>query len=111
MVVLSIVSLIARVAILPIVAASFGVRPPLGVISIASFGLLNGQLLVPTPSGAGAVELAAIAGAMGTREHVGAILGTWRVYVTFLPIVLGIGAGTARYGRRAVLAVFRRASS
>ena len=108
LVVLSLVSIVARVAILPIVAASFGEQPPLGVITLASFGLLNGQVLAPTPSGAGAIELAAAAGAFGTKEHTGAILAAWRVYTTLLPILLGVAAGAIHYGYRGMLGVFRR---
>jgi uncharacterized membrane protein YbhN (UPF0104 family) len=108
LVLLSLVSIAARVAILPVVAASFGEFPPLGGITLASFGLLNGQVLTPTPSGAGAVELAAAAGAFGTKEHTGAILAAWRVYTTLIPILLGVAAGAIHYGYRAVLGVFRR---
>jgi uncharacterized protein (TIRG00374 family) len=108
LVILSVVSIGARVAILPLVAAAFGEFPPIGGITLASFGLLNGQVLAPTPSGAGAVELAAAAGAFGTKEHTGAILATWRVYTTILPIILGIAAGVIHYGTRAMLSVFRR---
>jgi uncharacterized membrane protein YbhN (UPF0104 family) len=108
MIALSTISLTARVAILPVVAASFGVESPVAVITMASFTLLNGQLLMPTPSGAGAVELAAVAGVMGTHEHTAAILATWRLYVTVLPILFGVTVGVLRYGRQAVLSALRR---
>lgn len=106
--VLSAVSLLARIAILPIVVEAFGERAPIGPVSLASFALLNGQLLVPTPSGAGAVELAAAAGVIGTHDRTAAIVATWRLYVTVIPIVAGLLAAAISYGPRAVMTVFKR---
>ena len=110
LVILSLVSLAARVAILPLVAIAFHASVPLGVLIVASFGLVNGQVLMPTPSGAGAVELAAAAGVMGTRLHTGAILGAWRVYITVLPIAAGLAAAAWRYGRGSIMRVLWRRS-
>jgi uncharacterized membrane protein YbhN (UPF0104 family) len=106
--VLSTISLVSRIAILPLVVTAFDEHPPLGVVSLASFALLNGQILTPTPSGAGAVELAATSGFMGVKEHTGAILAAWRVYVTILPIIAGLLCATFRYGPRALLIILRR---
>jgi uncharacterized membrane protein YbhN (UPF0104 family) len=105
---LSVISLLSRIAILPIVVAAFDEQPPFGVVSLASFALLNGQILAPTPSGAGAVELAATSGFIGVKEHTGAILTTWRLYVTILPIIAGLLCATFRYGPRALLIILRR---
>ena len=105
---LSTISLLSRIAILPLVVAAFDEQPPFGVVSLASFALLNGQILAPTPSGAGAVELAATSGFIGVEEHTGAILATWRLYVTILPIIAGLLCATFRYGPRALLIILRR---
>lgn len=106
--VLSAVSLVARIGILPLVVAAFGQHAPFGAISLASFALLNGQILVPTPSGAGAVELAAAGGAIGIHERTGAVLAAWRVYVTIVPIVGGLAIGAARYGVHTVMRILKR---
>ena len=106
--VLSLISLVSRIAILPLVVAAFDEHPPFGVVSLASFALLNGQILTPTPSGAGAVELAATSGFMGVKEHTGAILTAWRLYVTILPIIAGLLCATFRYGPRALLIILKR---
>jgi uncharacterized membrane protein YbhN (UPF0104 family) len=81
---------------------------PVGAVSLASFALLNGQILAPTPSGAGAVELAAASGFIATEAHTGAIVAAWRVYVTILPIVAGLLFAAGRYGPRALLITLKR---
>jgi uncharacterized membrane protein YbhN (UPF0104 family) len=105
---LSAISLVARIAILPFVVAAFGEPVPVGAVSLASFALLNGQILAPTPSGAGAVELAAASGFIGTEAHTGAIVAAWCVYVTILPIVAGLLFAAGRYGPCALLIILKR---
>lgn len=105
---LTLVSLAARVAILPLLALTLPHPPPLGPLSFASFTLLYGQLLLPTPSGAGVVEIGFLGGAVGAfGGHHAALLLYWRVYTTFVLVALGVLLGLRAYGRRAVAAMLR----
>ena len=59
------VNLATRVAILPVLALTLPSPPALGPLTLGSFALLYSQLVLPTPSGAGAVELGFLGGAAG----------------------------------------------
>jgi uncharacterized membrane protein YbhN (UPF0104 family) len=104
----SVISIAARVAILPVLAATLPHPPPLGPLCFASFGLVYGQMLLPTPSGAGVVELGFLGGAVG---NLGAgykpLLLLWRFYTTVLLIAEGVALGLWRYGPGAVRAIVR----
>ncbi|HEU4642178.1 MAG TPA: lysylphosphatidylglycerol synthase transmembrane domain-containing protein [Gemmatimonadaceae bacterium] len=105
---LTLVGLAARVAILPVLALTLSSPPPIGPLSFASFALLYGQLLLPTPSGAGVVELGFLGGAVGDLGgELGAILLLWRFYTTFVLVALGLVLGVRHYGRAAVSAMLR----
>ncbi|HTD59586.1 MAG TPA: lysylphosphatidylglycerol synthase transmembrane domain-containing protein [Gemmatimonadaceae bacterium] len=89
---------VARIAILPAVFATLSNPPALGTVVVGSFVLLYGQNFLPTPSGAGAIELGFLDGAAGyVGPDAGALLVTWRFYTTLLPIGLGLVFGTAMY--------------
>ena len=87
---LTAVNIAARVAVLPVLAAGYTVLDPRAVL-LASFALLYGQLLVPTPGGAGAVELGFIAAFAGTLSagKLAALLVAWRIYTLMLGAALG----------------------
>lgn len=105
---LTLVSLAARVAILPLLALTLPHPPPLGPLSFASFTLLYGQLLLPTPSGAGVVEIGFLGGAVGAfGGHHAALLLYWRIYTTFVLVALGVVLGLRAYGRTAIAAMLR----
>lgn len=106
-IILSGISLVARVSILPVLASAAPNPPSLGVLTVASLGLLYGQLFVPTPSGAGPIDVAVLAGATGVSSRAPALLGAWRLYTTILPIVEGLAAGFIAYGR-AILSLLPR---
>lgn len=101
---LCIVSLVARVALLPMIISALPGRPPLGVATLASFTLLHGQIAMPTPSGAGPVELLFLEGGTGVGDGAGRALATWRIYTTVLPVAIGLSVGAIVYGR-AILGV------
>jgi uncharacterized membrane protein YbhN (UPF0104 family) len=88
---LTFASMAARVAILPILTRTLVPSPPLEAVTLSSFALLYGQLLLPTPSGAGAVELGFLSGGAGA---VGAIatrlLLAWRFYTALVAIGSGV---------------------
>lgn len=99
-VVLSAASLASRVLVLPILAmdsASAG----FGVLTLVSFTLLHAQVALPTPAGAGPIELVFLKGGAGVAQGA-ALLAWWRVYVTLLPVVVGVALAAAVYGRLAL---------
>jgi hypothetical protein len=98
---LSVLSLASRVAILPLLASLLPESPPMGVLALASFTLHYAQVALPTPAGAGPIELAVLQGGLGTTEA-GALLGWWRLYMTILPAAGGLVLGAIVYGPRAM---------
>ena len=106
----SFLNLATRVAILPVLVLTLPSPPPLGPVAVGSFALLYSQLLLPTPSGAGAVELGFLSGAaggdLGRRE--GLLLLAWRIYTNGLGIVMGVGLAAHAYGWPALRALVRR---
>ncbi|HXT48472.1 MAG TPA: lysylphosphatidylglycerol synthase domain-containing protein [Gemmatimonadaceae bacterium] len=106
---LTFIGLAARVAILPVLALTLPFPPPMGPLTFGSFALLYAQVLVPTPSGAGVIDLGFVGGAVGDLgEHHRRLLFIWRMYTT--AAVVGIGALVALrvYGAAAVAALVRR---
>jgi uncharacterized membrane protein YbhN (UPF0104 family) len=105
---LTLASIGARLAMLPVLAQTLPTPPPLGVLVLGSFALVYGQLFFPTPGGAGAVELLASAGTAGELGGSGgAVFVAWRVLTTGIPVVLGFGLALHRYGGAAVRNVLR----
>lgn len=87
---LTTLSMAARTAILPVLAAGLPGLDPRAVI-LGSFALLYGQLALPTPAGAGAVELGFVGGfaeSMSPRA-LAALLLAWRLYTLILGAALG----------------------
>lgn len=92
---LTALSMTLRTAILPVLVPG---HP--GSIMLGSFVLLYAQLLLPTPAGAGGVELGFVGGFAGTLSAgaLATLLVTWRLYTLILPAALGavLFAGAAR---------------
>lgn len=90
---LTAVSMALRTAILPVLAAAHSgpAAAAVGSLILGSFALLYGQLLLPTPAGAGAVELGFVGGFAGTMSPgaLAALLVAWRVYTLIVPAGLG----------------------
>jgi uncharacterized membrane protein YbhN (UPF0104 family) len=108
-------SMIARTAILPVLAAGlpFPGLDPRAVV-VGSFALLYGQLVLPTPAGAGGVELGFVGGFAGALAPaaLAELLVAWRIYT----LILGAGLGAlllarAAVSRRAVKAPYEPSSS
>ncbi len=97
---LSVISLVARVGVLPVLAWAYSGAPP-GAMALVSFALVHGQMALPTPGGAGPIELAFTEGAVGFTHRAGLVLGWWRVYMTLTPVIVGFGLGALVYGRLA----------
>jgi uncharacterized membrane protein YbhN (UPF0104 family) len=96
---LSFINLATRVAILPVLALTLPSPPPLGPMAVGSFALLYSQLLLPTPSGAGAVELGFLGGAAGDLgEGEGWLLLAWRIYTNGIGVLLGVVLAAKTFG-------------
>jgi uncharacterized membrane protein YbhN (UPF0104 family) len=108
---LSLVGILTRVAILPVLAFSLASPPPVSLLIFGSFILLYSQMVLPTPSGAGVVELSFMGGAAGEFSHDGLLLVTWRVYTTGIGVLLGVGFALKIYGWPALRALMRRGAT
>ncbi len=100
---LTLVSIFARTAILPVLALSIPDPPAMGPVIVGSFALLFSQLILPTPAGAGAVEfgfLAGAAGSLGTDQFL--VLSLWRFYTAGVGLLVGAWLVARRYGWAAV---------
>jgi uncharacterized membrane protein YbhN (UPF0104 family) len=95
---LSLVSIVARVAILPTLALSLASPPPFDLLTFGSFTLLYSQMVLPTPSGAGVVELGFMGGAAGEFSSNAWLLVAWRFYTTGLGVLLGVWFAAKIYG-------------
>lgn len=105
---LTLASITARLAILPILAQTLSNPPAPGVLILGSFALVYGQLFFPTPGGAGAVELLASAGTAGELGgSAGPVFLAWRAITTGIPVVLGFGLAVWCYGGAAVRKALR----
>ena len=103
------VNLATRTAILPILMATLPGSSPLGPAIVGSFALLYSQLALPTPSGAGVVDLGLLAGAAGSAGGAEIqLLIWWRFYTTFLGVALGSWLGVRVFGWGMVRALFTR---
>jgi uncharacterized membrane protein YbhN (UPF0104 family) len=106
---LSFLNLATRVAILPVLASTLADPPALGPVVLGSFALLYSQLLLPTPSGVGAVELGFLGGAAGDLgSRTGWLLLAWRFYTNGVGVVLGIALAAHTYGWPALRRLARR---
>ena len=109
---LSLVNLATRVAILPVLALTLTSPPPLGPTILGSFALLYSQLILPTPSGAGPVELGFLGGAAGDLGvGQGWLLLAWRFYTSGIGVLLGVVLAGSAYGWPALRKLVRRSVS
>jgi len=106
---LSFINLATRVAILPVLALTLPSPPALGPLVVGSFALLYSQLVLPTPSGAGAVELGFLGGAAGDLgSGEGWLLLAWRIYTNGIGVLLGVALAVRIYGWPALRQLARR---
>ncbi len=96
---MSFINVVTRVAILPVLALTLPNPPAIGPVALGSFALLYSQLILPTPSGAGAVELGFLGGAAGDLGGSQAwLLVAWRFYSNGIGVILGILLAVQIYG-------------
>jgi uncharacterized membrane protein YbhN (UPF0104 family) len=98
---LTAIDVLTRIALLPILAMGVAGAPPADVLAIASFAMLYGQIAMPTPGGAGIVDMGLMGGAAGDLGAGAAgIVLAWRVYTAGLHIALAMPALWWRLARR-----------
>ncbi len=106
---LTAIHIVARILVLPVVVGTLTSPPAFGAVLIGSFALLYGQNFVPTPSGAGAVDLGFINGVAGdVGPEASSLLLMWRFYTTLLGIILGIVFGVPLYAAKVRRFLLRR---
>jgi uncharacterized membrane protein YbhN (UPF0104 family) len=106
---MSVINLATRVAILPVLALTLPDPPAMGPMLLGSFALLYSQLVLPTPSGAGAVELGFLGGAAGDLgAHQGWLLFAWRFYTNGVGVLLGVWLAVHIYGWPALRKLLRQ---
>lgn len=106
---LSLISIATRVAILPVLALSWASPPSVSLLTFGSFTLLYSQMVLPTPSGAGVVELGFVGGAAGDLgDHQGWLLLAWRFYTNGVGVLLGVWLAAQIYGWPALRKLLRQ---
>lgn len=96
---LSAIAIATRIAILPVLALTLPSPPTPGAVIFGSFALLYSQMVLPTPSGAGVVELGFLGGAAGELgAEEGWILLAWRFYTNGIGVLLGVWLAASTYG-------------
>ncbi|MBA3444532.1 MAG: flippase-like domain-containing protein [Gemmatimonadales bacterium] len=96
---LSAVAIATRIAILPVLVLTLPSPPGTGPVIFGSFALLYSQMVLPTPSGAGVVELGFLGGAAGEiGEGQGWILLAWRFYTNGVGMALGVWLAASIFG-------------
>lgn len=104
----SLFNVVARTLMLPVLALSLPSHPPVGVMLVGSFILLYSQLVLPTPAGAGAVDLAFLGGMAGNLgPGDGALLVAWRFYTVGAGAGLGVALALHSLGLRPLLGAVR----
>ena len=93
---LTLVSIAARVLVLPVLASTLPAGVPLGPSIVGSFAMLHGQMLLPAPAGAGAIDLALLADLKAGAAAAG-LLVFWRIYTAGITTVLGTAVAAASY--------------
>jgi uncharacterized membrane protein YbhN (UPF0104 family) len=106
---LSFLNLATRVAILPVLASTLPQPPELWPMALGSLALLYSQMVLPTPSGAGAVDLGFLGGAAGDLGMgSGWLLLAWRFFTNGIGVLLGIALAAHAYGWPALRQLARR---
>jgi uncharacterized membrane protein YbhN (UPF0104 family) len=88
---LTALSMLARVAVLPVLLLAFAPLAHPVAAFVGSFALIYSQLLLPTPAGVGGVELGFVAGVapLLSGADTAALLVAWRLYSLVIPAGLG----------------------
>ncbi|MQA90797.1 MAG: hypothetical protein GEU90_11250 [Gemmatimonas sp.] len=103
---LAVISVIARLSLLPLLALSLppNLRPP--ELSALAFAVTFGQILVPTPAGAGAVEYAFAATGVAATPGMTSIFVAWRALTVGVVVSLGLALAVLACGKGILAAAF-----
>jgi uncharacterized membrane protein YbhN (UPF0104 family) len=108
------INVLTRSAMLPVLALTLPVHPPVGVMLVGSFGLLYSQLVLPTPAGAGVVELGFLAGMAGDLApgdgSATLLLFAWRFWSVGAGAILGLLLAVRTLEWKEIRSLFRRAA-
>jgi uncharacterized membrane protein YbhN (UPF0104 family) len=108
----SLVNVATRLALLPVLALALPSPPSMPTLLVGSFVLIYGQMILPTPAGAGAVELGFFAGAAGDLGGGGSwLLLMWRLYSSGLGTAAGAAWAVHQYGWPALRRFVRRVAA
>lgn len=98
----------SRTLILVVLASAAPAPVSHGAVALGSYTLLYSQLILPTPSGAGTVDIGFLGGAGGyVGQGATQVLLFWRFYTVALPISLGFLLAAHIYGGAVVRAMIR----
>lgn len=87
---MTLVNVVSRVGLLVVLAQALPEPPALAPLIVGSFVLIYSQLILPTPSGAGVVDLGFLSGAAGDLGPAEAsLLFWWRFYTSGVGILMG----------------------
>jgi uncharacterized membrane protein YbhN (UPF0104 family) len=106
---MSFLNVATRTALLPVLALTLPHPPSIGPMLFGSFALLYSQLVLPTPSGAGAVDvgfLGGMAGDFGGDQQL--LLIAWRFYANFAGVAIGAWLAIQSLGWPAFRAMVRK---
>ncbi|MFN8583640.1 MAG: lysylphosphatidylglycerol synthase transmembrane domain-containing protein [Gemmatimonadaceae bacterium] len=99
----SVIHVLTRLAILPVLVYAYGDRPPLAPLIVWPLAILYGSAVAPAPAGGGVVELsfrAALGSHIPTRLLASSLIW-WRVYSFYAYLLLG-AVSTGRTVMRAL---------
>lgn len=106
---MTVVNIGSRVGILVALGLTLPDPPPTGALIFGSFALLYAQMILPTPSGAGVVDLGFVGGAAGDLgDRQGPLLLAWRFYSNGIGIALGVWLAARYFGWPALRDLARR---
>jgi uncharacterized membrane protein YbhN (UPF0104 family) len=98
----------SRTLILVVLASAAPAPVSRGAVALGSYTLLYSQLILPTPSGAGTVDIGFLGGVSGyVGQGAAQLLLLWRFYTVVLPISLGFLLAAHIYGGAVVRAMIR----
>lgn len=106
---ISLYNILARTAVLPLLALTLPQHPPIGILLLGSFALLYSQLILPTPAGVGAVDLGFLAGVAGNLgSGAPGLLVAWRFYTVGVGVALGVVLAVRAFGWAALRRLMKR---
>lgn len=109
---MTLINVVTRVGLLVVLAQALPASPALAPLVVGSFVLIYSQLILPTPSGAGVVDLGFLSGAAGDLGPAEAgLLFWWRFYTSGVGILMGAALFLQAWASRRQIRYISRRSS